>query len=106
MTHTPHLPAAHDTLLLLPPLGYALQDLAAVSCDELVSYIRDQGAFALRKGLRDMGVTLDSWRSYGGVQCIREATAMFGLKRRVLRMAGESLLGWLPGWDWQDLPQV
>jgi hypothetical protein len=42
-----------------------MQDLSVVTADELVSYIRDQGGFGLRKGLRDMGVSVDGMQSFG-----------------------------------------
>ncbi|WIA17138.1 hypothetical protein OEZ85_014030 [Tetradesmus obliquus] len=67
-------------------LSQTKKDLSAVSREELVGYIRDQGGFSLRKGLRDMGVSIDGQKSYGSVQSVREATAMFGLKR-VLHIA-------------------
>lgn len=38
-----------------------------MSREELVGYIRDQGGFSLRKGLRDMGVSIDGQKSYGAV---------------------------------------
>uniref|UniRef100_A0A383VVQ6 RanBP2-type domain-containing protein n=1 Tax=Tetradesmus obliquus TaxID=3088 RepID=A0A383VVQ6_TETOB len=67
-------------------LSQTKKDLSAVSREELVGYIRDQGGFSLRKGLRDMGVSIDGQKSYGSVQSVREATAIFGLKR-VLHIA-------------------
>lgn len=42
-----------------------LQDLSVASRDELVGYLKEQGAFAVRRALKDMGLTVDSWRSYG-----------------------------------------
>jgi hypothetical protein len=36
-----------------------------VSRDELVGYIRDQGGFCLRKGLKDMGVSVDGMKTFG-----------------------------------------
>jgi hypothetical protein len=36
-----------------------------VSGEELVGYLHEQGGYCLRKGLKDMGVSLDSMRSYG-----------------------------------------
>jgi hypothetical protein len=41
------------------------QDLGQVSGEELVGYLHEQGGYCLRKGLKDMGVSLDSHRSYG-----------------------------------------
>jgi hypothetical protein len=42
-----------------------LQDLSLVSREELVGYIRDQGGFCLRKGLKDMGISVDGMNTYG-----------------------------------------
>jgi hypothetical protein len=46
-------------------LWCCLQDLSVVSCEELVGYIRDQGGFCLRKGLKDMGVSVDGMKTFG-----------------------------------------
>lgn len=48
-----------------PPSPLLLQDLGQVSGEELVGYLHEQGGYCLRKGLKDMGVSLDSMRSYG-----------------------------------------
>lgn len=42
----------------------------------------------MRKALKDIGVSLDTQRSYGSVTCVREAVTFYGLKR-VLHLAGQ-----------------
>ncbi|KAF8065877.1 TPK1 [Scenedesmus sp. PABB004] len=76
---TPH-PYATDKI------SQTRKDLGLVSREELVGYLCDQGGFALRRVLRDMGVSLDGCRSYGSEACVREAVALHGLKR-VLHIA-------------------
>lgn len=51
--------------------------MAVATRDEVVGYIRDQGGFALRRTLMDIGVTLDTQRTYGawGCRVLRHAAA-------------------------------
>jgi hypothetical protein len=43
-----------------------LQDLSQVTQEELVSFLREQGAFCLKRALRDMGVSIERDKTFGG----------------------------------------
>lgn len=64
-----------------------LQDISNMSRSEFVSLVQDRGAFGIRRALIDMGVTIDTTKAYGSVASVREAVAVYGLKKRVLHMA-------------------
>jgi len=43
-----------------------LQDLSQVTQEELVSFLKEQGAFCLKRALRDMGVSIERDKTFGG----------------------------------------
>lgn len=54
---------------------------------ELLQLIQERGAFGLRRALADVGVTVDSARSYGSSASVRDAVAVYGIRRRMLHIA-------------------
>lgn len=64
-----------------------VQDIGSMSRSELISLMQEKGAYGLRRALMDMGVIVDASRSYGSAGSVREAVALYGLKRRMLHIA-------------------